>query len=299
MTSTDDVSMGEGGTPLVPLPHLADEYGVGTLLVKDESRNPTGSVHDRAAAEGVVEAVDGGAEGVTVYSPGDSAVSVAAYAGRAGLDCRAYVPTRARFDVKASVNVHGASMDVGGDDLADAREAERNGREGAFSLSPFECDATLRGLRGVGEGIEQGCDPDAVVCPTGTGELYLALDSALGDGVRLHAAQPEGCAPLVGEVGTPDTVVGELEDPDPPELGRLRDAVGRRGEAVTADDGEALDACLKAARSGVSPCPSLGVALAGLADADPDGTDTVVVPNPSSGRFFADGLRNRLVYHGE
>ena len=55
---TPAVSLGEGGTPLVELPELADEVGVGRLLVKDETRNPTWSYKDRLAAVAVTKATE-------------------------------------------------------------------------------------------------------------------------------------------------------------------------------------------------------------------------------------------------
>src|SRR5574341_1166419 len=45
--AADAVSMGEGMTPLLDTPRLARDLGVGRLLVKDESRNPTWSFKDR------------------------------------------------------------------------------------------------------------------------------------------------------------------------------------------------------------------------------------------------------------
>ncbi|MCC7276413.1 MAG: pyridoxal-5'-phosphate-dependent protein subunit beta, partial [Alphaproteobacteria bacterium] len=39
--------LGEGGTPLLPLPGAARRHGLGSLLVKREAANPTGSHKDR------------------------------------------------------------------------------------------------------------------------------------------------------------------------------------------------------------------------------------------------------------
>ncbi|KKF39082.1 threonine synthase, partial [Halorubrum saccharovorum] len=41
------ISAGEGATPLVPTERLADELDVDAVYVKDEGRNPTGTVLDR------------------------------------------------------------------------------------------------------------------------------------------------------------------------------------------------------------------------------------------------------------
>ncbi|MDZ7688966.1 MAG: pyridoxal-phosphate dependent enzyme [Halobacteriales archaeon] len=296
MPDAEPVTMDEGGTPLVDAPRLADEYGVDGLLFKDESRNPTGSVEDRGASVSVSAACEEGVERVSLYAPGNAAVAVAAYASRAGIGSKAYVPSRARFDVKASVNVHGGDMKVVRGNLDDAREAAR--QDDGYSLSASETPYRRVGARTVADEIEKA-EPDAVVCPVGSGTTYLGLSDGLSDDIDLHAAQPEGCATLLDDVETPDTVIGELEDPSPPEIDVLRETVEENGRAVGVTDGEALDACLAAAREGVSLAPSGGVALAALDSLEVSETDTVVVLNPSSARLFADALRNRMVYHGE
>lgn len=84
---TRAVSLGEGDTPLVPLPVLANEIGVGRILLKDESRNPTWSYKDRLAAVAVTKAREAGAETVVVSSTGNHGAAVAAYAAAAGLRC--------------------------------------------------------------------------------------------------------------------------------------------------------------------------------------------------------------------
>ena len=295
LPDVEPVTTGEGGTPLVDAPALAEQYGVEELLFKDEARNPTGSVEDRGASVAVSVARDEGTERVSLYAPGNAVVSVATYASRAGIDSKAYVPSRARFDVKSSVNVHGGEMKVVRGNLDDARETARD--DDGYSLSPGETPYRRLGARTVAEEVVEQTEPDAVVCPVGSGTTYLGLSDGLPDDIALHAAQPEGCATLLGDVDIPDTVVGELEDPSPPELDALRETVEENGRAVAVTDGEALDACLETAREGVSLAPSGGVALSALDQLEVSGT--VVVLNPSLGRLFADALRNRMVYHGE
>jgi threonine synthase len=85
--STRPVSLGEGGTPLVAAPALASWLGVGSVLVKDESQNPTWSYKDRLAAVAVTKAVELGKDTVVVASSGNHGAAVAAYAAAAGIKC--------------------------------------------------------------------------------------------------------------------------------------------------------------------------------------------------------------------
>jgi len=84
---THEISLGEGGTPLVAVPELADELRADQVWIKDESRNPTWTFKDRNAAVTVSKALEFGADAIVVSTSGNYGVAIAAYAGRAGLDC--------------------------------------------------------------------------------------------------------------------------------------------------------------------------------------------------------------------
>src|SRR5512136_2247897 len=85
---TPIITLGEGGTPLVPAPRLAREIG-GRLKIylKYEGMNPTGSFKDRGMTMAISKALEEGATGVVCASTGNTAASAAAYAARAGLRC--------------------------------------------------------------------------------------------------------------------------------------------------------------------------------------------------------------------
>ncbi|WP_425053485.1 pyridoxal-phosphate dependent enzyme [Psychromarinibacter sp. S121] len=78
------ITLGEGGTPLIPLDRMFPDGGV---YVKAEWMNASGSFKDRGAAVAVSAARALGAKGVVCASTGNNAASVSAYAARAGLPC--------------------------------------------------------------------------------------------------------------------------------------------------------------------------------------------------------------------
>jgi threonine synthase len=83
-----ELSMGEGGTPLVSTPKLAAWAGFdGEVFVKDESQNPTWSHKDRLNLCTVSVAVRSDAPGIVVASSGNHGASAAAYAARVGIPC--------------------------------------------------------------------------------------------------------------------------------------------------------------------------------------------------------------------
>ena len=85
------VSLGEGGTPLVPAPALSKRTGA-QVWVKFEGMNPTGSFKDRGMTVALSRAVEHGAKAVICASTGNTSASAAAYAAHAGITAAVLVP---------------------------------------------------------------------------------------------------------------------------------------------------------------------------------------------------------------
>jgi threonine synthase len=199
-----ELSLGEGGTPLI---------GAGEALpdvhLKLEFLSPTLSFKDRGAVVLVASALERGAERLIADSSGNAGSAIAAYAGRAGLECRVFVPRATSAGKQAQIRAYGATLEVvAGDRTAttEAASAEVE-RTGAMYASHIYDPLFLQGTKTFAfEIIEQlpGV-PDAVVVPVGNGTLLLgaargfrelraagAIDRTPG----LIAVQSERCAPL-------------------------------------------------------------------------------------------------------
>ncbi|MEF8860019.1 MAG: threonine synthase [Halolamina sp.] len=103
------VTLGEGGTPLLDAPRLGDELDI-DLRVKDDGRNPTGVLKDRATGVSLTKAREFGLDIVTCASTGNAAASLAGFAARGGLDCRLFVPGDAPAGKLAQPLVYGADV---------------------------------------------------------------------------------------------------------------------------------------------------------------------------------------------
>src|SRR5260370_16352109 len=66
-----------GWTPVYDCPRLAYQYGIGKLLIKDEGRNPTGSLKDRPSALAVVKAREAGQDVIATASSGNAGSALA------------------------------------------------------------------------------------------------------------------------------------------------------------------------------------------------------------------------------
>jgi len=320
------VTAGEGRTPLVEVPPLAEELGVAAAYVKDEGRNTTGAALDRGMALAVTAAREHGASEVALPSMGNGGQAAAAYAARAGLDAHAFVPSRVPFVNKAMVNVHGGDMTVVEGRYADAADAFAGAMadEEWHSVAPFDSPYRHEGAKTLAYETAAGLDwiaPDAVVHPTGHGTGIVGLRKGGADLVewgladaepRLYAAQAEGCAPIARACeeasdlepwDRPDTICGPLEIPDPAGGAHAVDALDATGGgAVAADDEAILAGAVTLAEAGVTMGATGGAAVAGaraLADRGAFAADDVVVlVNSVTGNKEADLLRSHLMSRG-
>ncbi len=99
-----------GGTPLIAAPRVADEVGVRQVWVKDEGRNPTGSLKDRASAVAVLKAQEAGAQVITTASSGNAAAALAGMSAAVGLRAVIFVPATAPAAKVAQLLVFGADV---------------------------------------------------------------------------------------------------------------------------------------------------------------------------------------------
>lgn len=207
----DPVSLGEGDTPLLPLPEVGEELGL-RLLVKDEGRNPTGSFKDRGLSAAVTRAVHDGVEEFVIPSAGNAGAALAAYAARAGIPARIYIPSDTPAGVEVRCRAFGADVTMVDGLITDcgALAAEDAARTGAFDLSTLREPYRIEGKKTMALEILEALDwraPDAVVYPTGGGTGLIGTWKALNElaslGIvadprtRLYAVQGDGCAPIV------------------------------------------------------------------------------------------------------
>ena len=104
------ITLGEGATPLVHSEWLSGLTG-GTVWLKVEGNNPTGSFKDRGMTTAISVAKHDGAEAVVCASTGNTSASMAAYAAKAGLKPLVLIPEgKIAAGKMAQAIVHGAQI---------------------------------------------------------------------------------------------------------------------------------------------------------------------------------------------
>ncbi|MBO3086375.1 threonine synthase [Cellulomonas fengjieae] len=251
------VTLGEGGTPLVPSPTLSARTGA-EVFVKVEGMNPTGSFKDRGMTTAMSAAAGRGAKAVVCASTGNTSASAAAYATRAGMVCAVLVPDGKIAMGKLSQAIaHGATLlqvDGNFDDclIAARKLAEAYPVELVNSVNPDRIEGQKTAAFEIVDAL--GDAPDIHVLPVGNaGNItaywkgyreYAALDAGAAHTAVatrtpiMWGFQASGAAPIVlgHPVDQPETIATAIRIGNPAswlQAEEARDTSGGLIEAVT------------------------------------------------------------------
>jgi threonine synthase len=277
---TPVVTLGEGETPLVPLPRLSERLGL-EVHAKLEGQNPTGSFKDRGMTMAVSKAVEEGATAVICASTGNTSASAAAYAARAGLTAAVVIPEgKIAAGKLAQALAHGArvlSLDGGFDEALQVVRAlvERHPIALVNSLNEFRIDGQRTAAFEICDAL--GDAPDVLCIPVGNAgnvsaywlgfQAYREAERSRGL-PRLYGFQAAGAAPLVegAPVARPETVATAIRIGNPARGAQALSSMAESGGGVQAvTDSQILEAYgLLAAQEGVFCEPASAASVAGL-----------------------------------
>lgn len=284
------VSLNGSITPLQKADNLGNIFGgFKNLYIKNDSVNPTFSFKDRPAGVAISKAKEMNLAAVGCASTGNLASATAAHAAKANLPCYIFAPSDIE-DVKIAQALSYGGKFVAVDGTYDDanRIASVIGDSNGYgivniNMRPYYVEGSKTLAFEVLEQLNWTV-PDVLVIPVGSGAMLNSICKGfeeimnlglIGDisNLRIIAAQPNGCAPIVDAfknrsnevipVEKPETVAKSLAIGDPGDglyvLKRLKQFNGI-GEKVT--DAEIKDAILLLAKSeGIFTEPAGGVAV--------------------------------------
>jgi threonine synthase len=99
-----------GWTPLYNTEKFREETGLKSLWIKDDSRNPTASLKDRASAVGVAKAIELGRGIICAASTGNAASSLSGFAASAGIPTYIFVPKTAPEAKVTQLLIYGSNV---------------------------------------------------------------------------------------------------------------------------------------------------------------------------------------------
>jgi threonine synthase len=218
-TDLKPVSLGEGNTPLVCVKAFNKP-----IALKCEFISPSGSFKDRGSAiiaawlkwHGVTEAIED--------SSGNAGASFAAYAARAGIKARIYLPASASGPKRKQIEAYGAELVPIPGSRSDVSETTKRAAEsGMVYASHAYLPFNLPGYATMAyEIVEQlGAMPGTVIVPVGQGGLLLGLargfealraDNQQNVRPRIIGVQAHACAPLWAIFTAGGKKTGPVED---------------------------------------------------------------------------------------
>jgi threonine synthase len=210
----EPISLGEGWTPLLPAARLGAALGLTNLLVKDESLNPTNSFKARGLSAAVTRAAHLGATTLSIPTAGNAGNAMAAYAARAGLEARVYMPRDVKPPFVRECELYGAHVTLVDGLITDAgRQAAEDGRgPGWYDVSTLKEPYRIEGKKTMGYELAEQLGwrlPDWIIYPTGGGTGMVGMWKAFaemealgwlpagGPRPRMVTVQAAGCAPIV------------------------------------------------------------------------------------------------------
>ncbi len=275
----EKITLSEGWTPLV---RFSDN-----VYVKLESANPTGSFKDRGSTvlfSALHELIREAGGYISEDSSGNAGASMAAYAARAGLNARIYVPESVAGPKFNQIQFYGAQVTKVSGGRARVTEEAQKMEKRKFYVGHILHPLFRDGMRSLAyELLEQfgWSVPERIYLPVSAGTLLLGLisgfkhlsDSGGIDSLpNIVACQTQQVSPLYHlfkglKYNPPETVTSiadALVSVKPPLLdmmvNRLKEV---KGDAVMVGEDEIIEAFLELARSGFFVEPSSAVAFAG------------------------------------
>ncbi len=104
------ISMGEGGTPLLQAHNLGMMLGTPNLFIKDERQNPTNSFKDRQAALVISMMKEANVSELVVASTGNVAISYSAYSSHAGIKLWTFLPSLVPPEKMREIAIYGSEV---------------------------------------------------------------------------------------------------------------------------------------------------------------------------------------------
>jgi len=180
-----------GWTPTYQAPRLAGALGLGEVWVKDEGRQPTGSLKDRASAMALVKARERGAEVVTTASTGNAAAALSGLSASIGQKNVIFVPETAPEAKVTQLLAYGSTVALvkGNYDAAFELCMEAAAEFGWYNRNTGFNPYMTEGKKTAGlEILEQmGWNPpDAIFVSVGDGSIIGGVHKAMKDAVSLN-----------------------------------------------------------------------------------------------------------------
>jgi threonine synthase len=263
------------------------EGGSFTLLLKDDSQNPTFSFKDRASALVSAWAKENGIEVIVAASTGNAGSSLAGICASQGQKAVIFVPAKAPIAKLTQIMMYGAHIVPVDGNYDQAFDLSIKATElfGWYNRNTAFNPLTIEGKKTVAFEIFSQCNghlPERVFVPVGDGVIISGVYKGFWDLMQLGlihriptivAVQAEGSSNLIRNIENEDFIITHsdtIADSISVDIPRnyymaRKFLLEHKGEWINVSDHEILDASRKlSAETGLFTEPAAACAYAGL-----------------------------------
>jgi len=315
------ISLGEGGTFLHRSDRLAKRIGLQNLYLKDETTNPTGAFIDRGTTVEISKVSESKSRSVCCGTTGNLAASLAAYAARAGLKCKVFIPQRVDVGKFYQIIAYGADIEITRDreEAVEKANMESGNSHLVMPHNPYFLEGEKTTVYEISEQLGWIL-PDQIVVPMGNGSHLSMIWKGINElyhigflkekDVRLVGTQAEGCAPIVEAVKKDESKIVPAAKISTiaidigvkvPSCGfmALKAIQESKGTAKSVSDKEIVDAVnLLAKFEGIFAEPASATTIAGLKklveEGEIDASDRVVCVITGMGLKYPEVTKNLI-----
>lgn len=190
MNSPENTNIRVGATPFIEFPKLAKELHFNQLYIKDDTRNPSGSLKDRASELGIQHAKELGEDLIIAASTGNAAASLACLSAYHNVKALILAPDSAPSAKLTQILQYGAQLlPVNGsyDDAFDL-SFELSKRYGWYSRNTGINPVMSEGKKTIAFEIAEQLNwisPDQIYVPVGDGCIIGAVYKGFYDLLKL------------------------------------------------------------------------------------------------------------------
>ncbi|MFT5030591.1 MAG: threonine synthase [Candidatus Binatia bacterium] len=322
------VSLIETVTPILPVDRLAAEFGVKHLMMKDESRLPTGSFKARGMTMAISMAKELGIQRVAVPTAGNAGGAMAFYAARAGMEAYVLMPEDTPIINQKECWLAGAKTFLVNGLIDDCGKIIGDGVKEMdwFNVSTLKEPYRIEGKKTMGLEVAEQFDwelPDVILYPTGGGTGLIGMWKAFGEleamgwlksskKPKMISCQSDGCEPIARAFRQGQRFAKKHEGAETTASGirvplavgdfMILDAVNESGGVAISTPEKDIQKWMELACSteGISLCPETAICLGALDALLKDGTvkatDKILIFNTGAAQKYPHSVNEILSY---
>ncbi len=272
-------SLKSGNTPLIKIDEFSEYFGLAHLLVKDESKNPTGTWKDRRSEEIVRMARKESVRKLCLITSGNAGFSLAKFAEPLGIETVSIVDINLSPTIKEALSeaAHGITESDLSKHILSSDEVVSLAQDKPDEIIWDVTNGFHEAYKTIIEELAEQNAPDYIICPVGSGEGFVGLARGL--------EEVGWSTKLIGVTATENpSIADKLHTSWTPYSAIMRSIIENGHQIILLQEEEIKSAFLYA-KNHINCEPSSAVVIAAIPRLSFNKNDKIIVINSGRGLF--------------